>query len=185
MEDSVIGLFGGTFNPIHFGHLSLALSIQEACQLSEVWFIPNNSSPFKMEDKKASPQDRYEMTKLAIEPIPSFKVIDCEIKREAPSYTFDTIVQLQQAYPNQTFAFMLSDEVYQQFDRWHKSDEIKKRIQLLIGSRGGQEGKIKTPLLEISGTQIRDRIKKHLYCGHLVPGKVLDYISENQLYSTS
>ncbi len=174
----MIGLFGGTFSPIHFGHINLALSIKEACQLDEIWFIPALVSPFRTKEKLVSAEHRLKMTQLAVEDIPGFSCLDIEIKRQPPSYTIDTITQLESKGP---LALILSDDVYEHFDSWKEADQIKQKVKLLIGSRYGK-GEIKTPMMEISATQVRERLKKRLYCGHLLPAKVLDYIYQNQLY---
>lgn len=174
----MIGFFGGTFDPIHFGHLNLAESLKEREGLKEIWICPAWQSPFKKGVKTASPQDRLAMCKLAIEDFPGFKVIDTEIVRGGPSFTIDTIRSLKGS-----FRLILGDDQVKSFDQWKEADELKKLAPPLIGARFG-EG-IKTPIMEISATDIRNRLAKGLPCAHLVPHKVLDYIFKNGLYCSS
>ncbi|MBS0623688.1 MAG: nicotinate (nicotinamide) nucleotide adenylyltransferase [Verrucomicrobia bacterium] len=183
MEDSLIGLFGGSFNPVHFGHLNLAIYLKETYQLSEVWWIPAHASPFRLHEPMVSPQHRFKMVELALEGLEDFKVLDLEVCRPPPSYTIDTIRQLQSMYPNKKFALLCSEDVLEYLDSWKEAEELKKRVRILVGAREKQRDSC--PIMQISSTQIRKRLEKGLYCGHLVPSKVLDYISENHLYFVS
>ncbi|MCP5469379.1 MAG: nicotinate-nicotinamide nucleotide adenylyltransferase [Chlamydiales bacterium] len=166
-----IGLFGGTFNPIHFGHINLVITLMEKNALDCVWWIPALTSPFKQDEHTALPHHRLEMVKLAVKGIPNCEVLPLEIHRPAPSYTVDTIEALFDG--QNEFFLLLADDAYARFDEWKNHEVIRERVEILVGSRKG---------MEISGTQIRERLKKGLYCGHLVPANVLDYIHEHQLY---
>jgi nicotinate-nucleotide adenylyltransferase len=191
-----IGFFGGTFDPIHFGHISLAISLMEAHQLDQVWFCPAQISPFKQENHPLSPQQRVEMVRLAIDGIPQFCLIEDEIQRQGPSYTIDTIMQLIATYPDKQFFLMLGDDMAAGFANWHQAEELARLVPLLVGQRGEsraiegsaairsaiERGRTPTPLMAISATEVRQRLKKKLYCGHLVPAKVLDFIHQNRLY---
>lgn len=199
-----IGLFGGTFNPIHFGHINLSLDLKEKNELDEVWLIPSLSSPLRVNEKTIPPSHRLAMLELAVKDIPGFFVSDIELKRPSPSYTIDTIKEMQTAYPEHSFFLLCGEDSLLRFLEWKEPLEIIRRIRLLIGSRYPSElvkrmptlgfneeltcavlkGITPTRQLEISATDIRERLKKRLYCGHLVPGKVLDYIYQNQLYFT-
>lgn len=192
-----IGLLGGTFDPIHFGHLNLAFELSEKKQLDEVWFIPARKSPFKMGETFFSVNDRLVMVQLAIEGIPQFKLIDIETKRPSPSYTIDTLKELsEKVKTNSTeevqFFLLLGEDALQGFPKWQLSEEILKYATLLVGSRyeqvplqkvenpvirtSIQQGLVQTRLLDISSTDIRHRLSNRQYCGHLVPAKVLDFI---------
>jgi nicotinate-nucleotide adenylyltransferase len=198
-----IGLFGGTFDPIHFGHLNLAIELKEKGSLDEVWFCPAWINPHKVRAgvHPAPAKHRLEMLRLAIQEIPGFKILDWELKREGLSYTLDTLkeVHKQEQDPSVKFFLLLGDDAIPGFFHWHKPDEIIKLATLLIGVRSGDfdvneikgdpkicdsiiQGLVPTRKMEISATEIRQRIKEDRYCGHLVPKEILDYIYKNQLY---
>lgn len=199
-----IGIYGGTFDPIHFGHLNMALELMELCQLEEVWFCPTRLSPHK-QDNSLPAFHRLEMLKLALNDISNFRILTLEIYREGPSYTIDTIKTLLKEEHLSTSArklyLMLGEDHLPHFEKWHKVEEIIQLVPLLIAKRQGkspspysqkkvikqaiEKGLQETGIMEISATNIRKRLKKGLYCGHLLPQKVLDYIYQNQLYCTS
>lgn len=199
-----IGLFGGTFNPIHFGHLNLAIELMERKALDEVWLIPALSSPFRVSEEEISSFHRLQMLNLACADIPQFLVKDLELKRPSPSYTVETIQEIiQNKQEGERFFLLLGQDSLLRFAEWKQPDRLVQLVSLIIGCRPGaedlisrlcslnlsreicdaiHEGMVITPMMEISATYIRERLKKKLYCGHLVPVKVLDYIYENQLY---
>jgi nicotinate-nucleotide adenylyltransferase len=194
-----VGLYGGTFNPIHFGHLNLAFELMEKGGLDEVWWIPAKHSPLRTNEKLLDPKLRLQMVELAIEEIPQFKVTDLELVRETPSYTIDTVKEILKKYPGMDFFLLLGEDLLKNFPEWKGFSELIELIPLLIGGRDGVElphfphkvrdainkGRIKTSLFELSATRVRQRLEKKLYTGHLVPAKVLDFISVNQLYFTA
>jgi nicotinate-nucleotide adenylyltransferase len=189
-----IGIFGGTFDPIHFGHLGLAVSLLELRGLNEIWWIPAQINPLKTEDPTSS-KHRLEMVKIGLEGVPQSKVVDIEIENKGPSYTVDTLRTLKQLHPDVAFSLILGEDTLPHFMEWKHPAEILQLASPLIGTRlfpevvkknfpaemqrRFREGWTKTPLMEISATEIRDRLKNHLYCGHLVPAKVLDYITRH------
>ena len=197
-----IGLFGGTFSPIHLGHINLALELKEKKALDEVWFIPSHLSPFRMRETLQSSDHRLKMIELAIEPIPDFKICLEELNRPPPSYTIDTVKALIPAHPDCIFSLLCSQDTLLRFPEWKEPLELIRLVPLWIGSRNYAElikhlpsweisdeisaairkGVVLTRQLEISSTDIRDRLKKKLYCGHLLPSKVLDYIYAHHLY---
>jgi nicotinate-nucleotide adenylyltransferase len=199
-----IGLFGGTFDPIHFGHLNLAFEIMEKKELDQVWFIPAQINPLKVQAPPTSMEHRLHMVQLAIQEIPQFYLKDLEKARPPPSYTIDTLRAFiaEEAYQPTTnqFYLLLGEDAVPGFINWHLPEAIVELVPLLIGSRTGiwqyeldnfslpvraaiQEGLVPTRLMDISGTGIRRRLHQKLYCGHLVPASVLHYIQKNQLYS--
>lgn len=166
-----VGFFGGTFDPIHFGHISLAIQLLEKGKLDEILFCPAFCSPFKVATPPvASPEQRLAMLKLALE-IPQFKISTIEIDRRGPSYTVDTIRSLSSE--GVQLRLLLSDEAAAHLDQWKDTQELIRLAPPLIGPRE----------IQISSTQIRGRLKRKLYCGHLIPAKTLDYILVNHLYS--
>lgn len=192
-----VGFFGGTFDPIHFGHLNLALSILEANQLKQVFFSPANYSPEKKKNPPIAPKEaRKEMIELAIEDIPEFTVIEDEIEREGPSYTIDTIRALEKRHPHMQFHLILGKDVLDRLAEWKEVEELLALAPPLIGARPGNHlpslptdlkkkikaGETPIPTMEISATEIRQRLREGKYCGHLLPAKVIDYIKQHRLY---
>lgn len=186
-----IGLLGGTFDPVHFGHLNLAFELMERYSLDKVWFIPAKLNPLKTHAPLFSEEERLEMVKLAIEGIPQFEVKDLELRRtQTPSYTIETIREL--VSEKHQLYLLLGEDTLKGFSKWHCVEEIVEKVPLLIGSRTGtlqgdeqynplirraiEKGMTKTPLFDLSSTEIRERLSKGLYCGHLVPAKVLNFL---------
>lgn len=194
-----IGFFGGTFDPIHFGHINLALEILEKKDLDEVLFCVARQSPFKKNRPPvASPEQRISMVEKAVQKIPFFKICRLEVDRPGLSYTIDTLRALRSSYDEEIRLFLLlSDDSIEHFHDWKESSEIVQIAIPFIGLRKEerpnipaspvkkilQRGLIKTRSLDISSTEIRKRLKKGLYCGHLVPETVLNYIQRNGLYN--
>jgi nicotinate-nucleotide adenylyltransferase len=166
-----VGFFGGSFDPIHFGHIALAIQLMESHKLDEVLFCPAFCSPFKMTAPPvAAPRERLDMLELALE-IPQFKITTIELDRAGPSFSIETLRTLQKE--GVKYRLILSDEAAAHLDKWKDTQELVRLAPPLIGPRE----------IQISSTQIRARLKKNLYCGHLLSAKTLDYIRVNHLYS--
>lgn len=195
-----IGILGGSFDPVHFGHIQLAKSLMEIHHLDQVLWIPVKINPLKI---KAPVADfhRLAMLKMAIEGFPAFKIQTIEMERPDASYTIDTLRFLKEKFPDDQLYLLLGDDVLSHFMQWKEPLEIVTLAPPLVGARTSlenpyfanlteeirpyfQKGWTKTLILEISSTQIRDRLKKGLDCSHLVPAKVLDYIALHGLYSS-
>jgi nicotinate-nucleotide adenylyltransferase len=178
-----VGFFGGSFDPIHFGHLNLAVELLEKGGLDEILFCPAFCSPFKTDRPPiASAQDRYRMIEAVVADLPFASVTSIEIERKGPSFTVETLRKLQRE--GVQYRLILSAEAAASFEKWREPEEILRLASLLVGARKGAVGEcIQTSLFEISSTEIRARLKKKLYCGHLIPHKALDYIERNGLYS--
>ena len=188
MKKKKIGFFGGTFDPIHFGHLNLAIELSEIHQLDEVLFCPAYCSPFKEgAAPQASPEERLEMVRLAISDIPHFRFTDYEVERSEISYTINTLRALQS---EGDFHLLLADEEAAHFEKWREFQELLKIAPPLIGLRSSSHqlpkalrpGLTPTKRFDISSTEIRSRLKQGLYCGHLVPAIVLKYIETQGQY---
>ena len=199
-----IGLFGGSFDPIHFGHINLALTLSEVYALDEVIFCPAAISPFKgANPPKASNEDRKQMVRLAIEPVKSFSLLSTELDREGTSYTIDTIKDvLTQAHAKRQevdLFLVLGEDALNHFHQWKDVEEILHLAPPLTGTRvvkfppslemfsplvAGiiRQGMTKIPVMEISSTVIRERLLKRKFCGHWVPATVLEYIYNHKLY---
>jgi nicotinate-nucleotide adenylyltransferase len=195
-----IGFYGGTFNPIHFGHLNLALEMKEKKHLDEVWFCPAYINPHRLDEPPLTAYHRQAMLELAIAPIPFFRLIDYELKRQEPSYTVDTLRFLSNSSSEITFFLILGEDALPGFFSWHQPKEILKIAKPLVGTRkkelnhilqeadlelikSFEEGTVPTREMDISSTEIRSRLRNDLYCGHLMPKEVLDYIQAHRLYS--
>jgi nicotinate-nucleotide adenylyltransferase len=184
--------FGGSFDPIHNGHINLAIHLKEKAKLDEIIFCPANMSPFKTQKPPvASGSQRLEMLKLAIEGIEGFSYTDMELNKKGVSYTVDSIQQLQQE--NKTGIYLLlSEGTYSSFFSWKEYRRILQMARPLVGCIDKKkiaiqepfvlEDFIEIPYMDISSTMIRERLKERLYCGHLLHTKVLDFICQNEIY---
>ncbi|MBM3206984.1 MAG: nicotinate (nicotinamide) nucleotide adenylyltransferase [Chlamydiae bacterium] len=203
MKKKSIGFFGGSFDPIHIGHLHLAISLSELCGLDQVIFCPAFVSPFKLDKRPhASTLHRAEMVEIAIRSIPNFVFCDYELKEDSPSYTYDTIQYLNDKYSQQKqnveIRLILGDDALPGIHKWKNIDQLLQVAKPLVGTRCNsievsnllsssskdvlKNNLIDIPVLDISSTLLRDRIKKGLYCQHLIPNVVLEYIIQKQLY---
>ena len=191
-----IGLLGGTFDPIHNGHLIIAEYLRDELKLSEIWFIPAKIHPLKNNQGITKPEYRLEMLKLAISDNDNFKIIDIEIKRENISYTIDTLKELEKCYQSQNpeFYFFIGMDNVNELHLWKQPEEILNRSKVVAFGRPGFNPdesarrfllKIKfihVPLLEISSTYIRKRIKERCSVRYLIPESVEKFIRDKKLY---
>ena len=194
------GIFGGSFNPIHYGHLMICEYIKEEMGLDKVIFIPTGNPPHK--DLGVSAEDRYEMVRLAISPNPDFEISDIETTRVNLSYTVDTIRELKKIYKEEKLYFLIGLDSLFQLKTWKKIGDLSQEIEFVVALRPGYIDKeeinneidflrenfgtkinlIKTPLYEISSTDLRDRIHEGKSLRYLIPKRVLDYIEESGFY---
>ena len=187
-----IGILGGTFDPIHLGHLTLARSAQVQFSLDKVLFIPAYEPPHKRDvPSRASAEDRYEMVRLAIQREPFFEISDLEFKRKGISYSCDTIAELEKQYPQAKLYLILGKDAFQDFETWHKALEIREKVQFLVAQRETQGGKepigihaerVLMPLCPIAASGIRETLAGGHLLGDQVPPAVLDYIRDHKLY---
>ena len=190
-----LGLYGGSFNPIHIGHLLIAEFVKEEFFLDEIRFIPTDTPPHKRYDSILSADKRFHMIKLAVRGNPSFRVSDIEIKRGGISYTLDTLRQItgQLNKGDALFWFIGMDNLID-FPNWHQPEEILKLCKLIVFARKGFEVEdvephlreqvlfSEAPLIEISSSTIRERVKKGLSICYFVPEPVRKYIQKYRLY---
>jgi len=134
----LIGLFGGTFDPIHYGHLRPALDVMQAANLHEVRFIPNRVPPHR-DAPVCSDQQRAELVQLAIADTPGFVLDQRELQREGPSYMVDTLISLQQDFPEGSLCLILGMDAFNGLPQWHRWQEILKLCHLIVTSRPGSE----------------------------------------------
>ncbi len=196
-----IGIFGGSFDPPHFGHLHLATSMMHMCGLDEVWFCPTAGNPLKTGRALVSIDDRLQMLKAAIADEKRFKIIDIEAKKKPPCYTVDTLRDLHKTneMAHLEFFFILGDDVVANFHLWKEPDAIIDLATIVVGTRDAKpfffnqklsekvmqslkKGVVNISLVPISSTDVRYRLAKGLSCQSLVPSKVLDYITSHHLY---
>ena len=189
-----IGIFGGTFDPIHIGHLINAQSVLEKRNLDKIIFIPNFISPHKPHYEFSAPEHRYKMTELAIESIPKFEISDIEITNDNVSYTYNTLMELSKTYYR--IELIIGFDNLVTFDTWENPEGILELAELVVMKRTydknikvphkffGDAIFVDTPTIEISGSKIRDRIANNLNIDFLVPRVVKEYIIENQLYKS-
>ena len=187
-----VGIYGGTFDPIHTGHLITAQSVCEIRKLDKIIFIPSFISPHKTDRISSSPRHRINMLKLAIKDIPYFEYSDIEVKKKEISYTINTIIALKSAYKN--IELIIGYDNLITFDTWKEPNKILELVKLVVLRRKVREENfqqnkyfkkaifIETPLIEIFGTDIRERVKTNRSINFLVPQKVLAYIYKHNLY---
>lgn len=189
-----IGIFGGTFNPPHMGHLIALESVRDQLKFDEVLFIPSCQPPNKPHSILAQGHDRFEMTGLAVRGNTSFKVSDIELRREGTTYTVDTLRYLSGESGNAGLYFIMGADNYTEFETWKNPEEILTYADVIVMSRPGWDelpGKsrfvrsvhfVSVPLIGISGTDIRRRVKLGRSIRYLVPRAVEDYIAQRNLY---
>jgi len=189
---SKVGIFGGTFDPIHLGHLITAQSVKELRNLEKIIFIPAFISPHKSDAKTSSPEDRLNMIKLAVDDIPFFDFSDIEVKKGGISFSIDTLKELKKQY-SELELIIGYDNIFS-FHTWKEPDEIFKLAKVVVLKRKSshppqfedkyyhQAAFVQTRGIEISATDIRERVKKRMPINFLVPPAVMEYIYEHKLY---
>lgn len=195
-----IGLFGGSFNPIHKGHLHLAETALQELQLEQIIFIPAKVSPFKQGRKDmTSEQDRLEMCQLATEEYDAFSVSSFELERDAVSYTVYTAEHFHEVYPQKELVLLMGSDMFLSFPKWYQWEKIMSLCTLGVISRESDDeeklqeqmknlssyGKIllcQAEAFPLSSTEIREKLKKNADCSCYLPKKVVQYIMRENLY---
>lgn len=187
-----IGLFGGTFDPVHLGHLQLAQSARIQFSLDKVIFVPASQPPHKQEIPFLTPAwDRYEMVRLAIEGNRSLELSDCELQRKGISYTFDTLCEFEKKYPAAEFFLILGKDAFEGLDTWHRAAELKKKFRFLVAKRetsdvsaseGARVEWLQMPLCPISASGIRAAVGRGENVEDYLPPRVTQYILAHKLY---
>lgn len=187
-----IGFFGGTFNPIHMGHLAIAQMAQERFKLDKVIFIPSHQPPHKNIAPLASAKDRYKMVRLATAGNEYFEVSDVETKRVGKSYTVDTLRHFREIYPaNVKFFFIIGGDSLGTLAQWKNIDEILKLATFIVVNRPGYSDiknikhlTVTKPGIDISSSYLRERINSGASVRYLVPEAIYHYIIKHGLYKT-
>ncbi len=196
-----IGILGGTFNPIHNGHLILAEDAREILGLDEIIFMPSGNSYMKRDSAIPAGEIRAQMTELALEGNPYFSLSRLEVERQGPTYTRDTLAQLMALHPDARYYFILGADNLLTLETWKDPAFILQNCVIAAAVRGtGTEEKMKkiashliyeyhgdirilpARFMDISSSEIRQRIREHKSVRYLIPQKVLAYIEENKLY---
>ena len=186
-----LGVYGGTFDPVHHGHLLLARDALEQLKLDAVLFVPCARSPFKGRKALASDTQRLAMLKLALKNEPRFWLTHCELDRPAPSYAYDTALEIGEAFPRAKLFWLIGADQLADLDKWHRADELLKLVTFALLPRGGTVGEIppgsvlslpKPRRVDISATEIRHRVKSRLPIDYLVPAPIAAYIKRHGLY---
>jgi len=182
-----IGILGGTFNPIHVGHLAMAQMAQEKVGLDKVFFIPAFIPPHKTSKNLAAAKDRLSMVRLAIAGNPSFKVSDYEIKKGGRSFSIDTVKHFRKIYTGKAkLYFIIGGDSLATLKTWKQVDDLLKLVTFIVVSRPGYKGSHKhVPVdlaLDIASRDLRKRVAQGKSIKYLVPDKVIRYIEQHSLY---
>lgn len=189
-----IGLYFGSFNPIHHGHLLIASWLLQNTSLQQVWFVVSPQNPLKPASTLLNEYHRLYLVQLAIEEEKDLKALDIEFKLPKPSYTVDTLAYLQEKYPTQEFSIIMGSDSFQNLSKWKNVEWLLKNYPLYVYRRpeheqlplypGAKEIHIlDAPLLPISSTEIRKKIKAGKSIRYLVPEAVRTEIERNAYYS--
>ena len=183
----IIGLFGGSFNPIHNGHISLARQLKEKAGLDEVWLMVSPQNPLKQDCDLLNDEKRLQMARLALEGVEGIVVSDYEMHLPKPSYTWNTLQSLSKDYPDDEFVLLMGGDNWACFDKWYHHEDIQKNYRIVVYPRGTRPTChipqfIEAELLDISSTEIRQRIKAGKGIRRMVPKAVADLIQKEKLY---
>jgi len=187
-----IGLFFGSFNPVHIGHLIIANYMANHTDLDQVWFVVSPHNPLKEKSDLINIYDRLEMAKLAIENAQNIRVSDVELKLPQPSYTIDTLTYLHEKYPEHQFSLIMGSDNLVSLKKWKNYELILRDYHIHIYPRPGYDQHefashpsvtiTKTPLMELSATFIRRSVKENKNVQYFVPDEVLKFIDGKNLY---
>ena len=186
-----VGLYFGSFNPIHHGHLIVASHVLQNEDIDQVWFVVSPHNPFKKETALLNEYHRLYLTRLAIEGEADFRVTDIEFTLPRPSYTIHTLEKLDEKYPGYDFSIIMGSDSFQNIDKWKRSDDILKKRRVIIYERTGFpvrediNGDIhvcKAPMMNISASLIRKILARGYSIRYYVPEKVLEEIERGNYY---
>ena len=195
-----IGIFGGSFNPIHLGHTALAAYICELGLVDEVWLMVSPQNPLKQDLTLLDEQERLSMARLAVAPYPTLKASDFEFTLPRPSYTYHTLQALRAAYPDYAFSLIIGEDNWRCFDRWYRGEDIARETSIIVYPRDvegnlrveGKESKVITTncqytpkLLPYSSTEVRECITQGRDITPMLHPDVARYIQERQFYTNN
>jgi nicotinate-nucleotide adenylyltransferase len=186
-----IGLYFGSFNPIHHGHLIIATFIAQKTDIDQVWFIISPQNPFKQNANLLNEYHRFHLVQIAIEGEKKLKASDIEFRLPKPSYTVNTLAYLEEKHKDHDFCIIMGSDSFQNLDKWKNSNVITRRYPIYVYRRAGfeitntHEAKltvVDAPLLQISATGIRELIRQNKSVRYLVPEAVREEIERNHYY---
>jgi nicotinate-nucleotide adenylyltransferase len=187
-----IGLYFGSFNPIHNGHLILAEQILENSDLDLIWFVVSPQNPFKDRNNLLDNRARYFLVQKAVEDNDGFRACDIEFSLPLPSYTIDTLTYLQEKYPDKEFTIIIGEDNLKNFHKWKNYQAILDYYRIFVYPRPNSEKSellkkenvimIQAPMIEISSSFIRENIRKNKSIRYLLPDKVREEIEKNAYY---
>lgn len=179
-----IGLLGGTFDPVHEGHLSIALNVMEKLSLDEVWFLVNNIPPHKTKLSQTSNKQRLDMLHIVTNKYDRLKVCDIELNRIGKSYSYDTLIDLKSKFPNDDFYFIIGADNVEILDQWYKIEELFRLVKFVAVKRKGHVLQsnfdlieVEMPFVPISSTEIRNGSRQ------FIDQDVAKYIEKEGLYA--
>ncbi|NMO94879.1 nicotinate-nucleotide adenylyltransferase [Paenibacillus lemnae] len=189
------GIMGGTFDPIHIGHLMAAEAARDACGLEEVWFMPSHTPPHKQQ-AGVTGEMRLDMTEKAISSNPHFRLLDVEVKRQGVSYTVDTIRDLKKEWPEHDFHFIIGADMVNYLPKWNRIQELADMLSFIGLNRPGSPLDteqlpdflkrrvhiVDMPMLDISSSDIRHKAENGESIRYMVPDPVYEYISRSGIY---
>ena len=174
-----VGIFGGSFNPIHTGHIALAQAVLRQCGLDEVWLMVSPQNPLKRNDTDLLADDlRLEMAQKALEGVEGVVACDYEFHLPKPSYTWNTLQHLSKDYPDHTFILLIGGDNWAYFERWRHWKDILWHHDVIVYPRDQYQGTIDVPLLPISSTEIRQRVRAGKSIKGLVPDAIVSFVYE-------
>ncbi len=186
----MVGLLGGSFDPIHHGHLIAAVTALETLGLEQVRLVPARQQPFKTGGHGASAEQRGVMVDLAIRGDARLAMEPVELGRQGPSYTVETLEELRQREPDREWCLLIGADAAREFESWHRAAEIPDLARLVVFSRAGspavtlnQADSLTVPAIDISATTIRARVARGQSIRYWVPPLVAEYIARNGLYA--
>lgn len=186
-----IGLYFGSFNPVHIGHLIIANYILNETGIKKIWFIVSPQNPLKPGSSLLNEYDRLHLVRLATEDDNRIQVSDIEFKLPRPSYTIDTLTYLREKYPENDFSVIMGSDSYQNLPKWKNYEVIVRNYPIYVYKRAGYEPgsyfeiipyTVKAPLLDVSATEIRRLVKEGKSIRYLVPEKVREEIEQSRYY---
>ncbi len=186
------GLFFGSFNPIHIGHLIIASYFVEFSDLKKVWFVVSPQNPLKEKQGLLDDYHRLALVNIAVEDDPRFKASNIEFSLPKPSYTIDTLTYLQEKYPDDEFVLIMGTDNIESFHKWKNYEQILNNYELYVYPRPGSVKNellnhhkvrlVDAPVIQISSSFIRNAIKEKKEVKYLLPPKVYDYVKEMHFY---